>query len=196
MNEHYFTKSPTSKINLYTIKTNLRGQIFQFLTASGIFSPKNIDKGTRILIETMELPKKGNVLDLGTGYGPIGIVAATIAPNCMVYMIDQNERAIWLAKENIKKNAITNAEARVGGFEAIKNLKFKIILCNPPLSMGYEKINSFLSPVKDYLDINGIFQIVIRKTHKKIICMMENIFTNVELLKKKSGYIILKCFIN
>ena len=150
MNEHYFSESPTSKINLFTIKTNLRNQNFQFLTATGIFSPKNIDKGTRLLIETVELPPKGNLLDLGTGYGVIGIVAACISPNCHVYMIDRNERAIWLAKENIKKNAITNAEARIGGLEAVKNLKFKLILSNPPLSIGYEKLNSLFSLTPNY----------------------------------------------
>lgn len=194
MSEHYFSESPTSKIHLYTIKTNLRNQNFQFLTATGIFSPKNIDKGTRLLIETMELPTKGNILDLGTGYGVIGIVTACIAPNCHVYMIDQNERAIWLTKENIKKNAITNAEARIGGLEVVKNLKFKTILCNPPLSMGYEKLNSLFSLIPNYFDQNCVFQIVLRKTHQKIISMMEHIFTNIEILKKKSGYIILKCY--
>ncbi len=194
MNEHYFSESPTSKINLFTIKTNLRNQNFQFLTATGMFSPKNIDKGTRLLIETMELPIEGNILDLGTGYGVIGIVTACIAPNCYVYMIDRNERAVWLAKENIKKNAINNAEARIGGLEAVKNIKFKLILSNPPLSMGYEKLNSLFSSIPDYFDQDCVFQIVLRKTHQKIISMMENIFTNIEILKKKSGYIILKCY--
>ena len=82
MSEHYFSESPTSKINLFTIKTNLRNQNFQFLTATGMFSPKNIDKGTRLLIETMELPIEGNILDLGTGYGVIGIVTACIVTKC------------------------------------------------------------------------------------------------------------------
>ncbi|MHA1377759.1 MAG: class I SAM-dependent methyltransferase [Candidatus Helarchaeota archaeon] len=195
MNDYYFSKSPNSKVNLYTIKTNLKNQTFQFLTSSGIFSPKSIDKGTRLLIETIQVPNVGNILDLGSGYGPIGIVVAAIAPESKVYMIDQNERAIWLAKENIKKNAIQNAEARIGGLEVLKKLKFDLIISNPPLSIGYKKISSLLSLVPNYLNDNGNLQIVLRKTHKKIISIMENIFTNIEILKRKSGYIILKSMI-
>ncbi|MFX1450055.1 MAG: class I SAM-dependent methyltransferase [Promethearchaeota archaeon] len=194
MNEHYFSDAPSSKIKLYTIKTNLRNQNFEFSTSSGIFSPKNIDKGTRLLIDTMQLPDEGNILDLGTGYGAIGIVVASIALKCQVYMIDKNERAIWLAKENIKKNATVNAEARVGGLEAVKNLKFSLILSNPPLAIGYENLNSLFSSIPEYFDKNCTLQMVLRKTHQKIISMMENIFTNVNVLKKKSGYLILKCY--
>lgn len=193
MKEHYFSESPTSKIIFYTIKTSLKNQTFKFLTTSGIFSPRYIDSGTRLLIENMQLPKEGNILDLGTGYGVIGIVVANTAPNCKIYMIDLNERAIWLAKENIKRNAITNAEVRVGGLENVKNLKFKLILTNPPLSIGYEKLYSLLSLIPNYFDEDCSFQIVLRKTHKKIISMMESIFTDVEVMKKKSGYIVLKC---
>ena len=194
MNDHYFSDAPSSKIKLYTIKTNLRNQNFEFSTSSGIFSPKNIDKGTRLLIDTMQLPDEGNILDLGTGYGAIGIVVASIALNCQVYMIDRNERAIWLAKENIKKNAIVNAEARVGGLEAVKNLKFSSILSNPPLAIGYENLNSLFSSIPEYFDKKCTLQMVLRKTHQKVISMMENIFTNVNVLKKKSGYLILQCY--
>jgi 16S rRNA (guanine1207-N2)-methyltransferase len=193
MNDHYFSKSPVSKINLYTIKTNLKNQMFQFTTSSGVFSPKQVDKGTRLLIENMEMPNEGMVLDFGTGYGPIGIVAAAISPKCTIYMIDQNERAVWLAKENVKKNAINNAKVMIGGLEAVNDLKFKLILSNPPLSMGYEKINSIFSEISEHIDADGSFQFVLRKTHKKIILQTETFFSSVEVMKKKAGYVMLKC---
>ena len=112
--EHYFTPSPKSRLKFRMIHAYLRGRPFQFLTAAGIFSKKRIDLGTRVLIEHMVLPDKGNVLDVGCGYGAIGIAAAVLNPNLHVVMVDVNERAVRLAKRNIKINNVSNAEVRKG----------------------------------------------------------------------------------
>ncbi|MDH5438899.1 MAG: methyltransferase, partial [Candidatus Bathyarchaeota archaeon] len=72
MSEHYFVRRPESKLSLGVVSTYFRGKLFEFLTASGVFSRTRIDPGTRLLVESMVLPEKGLALDLGCGYGPVG----------------------------------------------------------------------------------------------------------------------------
>ncbi|RLI32288.1 hypothetical protein DRO56_03765, partial [Candidatus Bathyarchaeota archaeon] len=95
-------------MRLGLVRTWLRGLEFEFLTASGVFSHRRIDPGTRLLIEAMVLPEEGTFLDLGCGYGPIGIVAARLRPQALVYMTDVNRRALALAEENAQRNGVTN----------------------------------------------------------------------------------------
>ena len=78
--EHYFSAHPRSKPRLGIIHTYLRGRHFEFLTGSGVFSKDHVDLGTKLLIESMNLPEEGCVLDLGCGYGSVGIAAATMKP--------------------------------------------------------------------------------------------------------------------
>src|SRR4030067_3863385 len=112
--EHYFAANPKSEVKLGLIQTHLRGLPFKFITSSSVFSKTQIDKGTRLLIENMVLPETGYILDLGCGYGAIGIAAATFNPNSHVIMTDINKRAVHLAKENIQRNKVTNAEVKYG----------------------------------------------------------------------------------
>jgi len=91
--EHYFTPKPKSKPKFGIIQTRLRGIPFKFLTASGVFSKKRVDLGTKLLIEAMVLPESGHVLDMGCGYGAVGIAAAKLNPNLHGVMVDINERA-------------------------------------------------------------------------------------------------------
>ncbi|MGZ4110855.1 MAG: class I SAM-dependent methyltransferase, partial [Tumebacillaceae bacterium] len=93
MSDHYFTNKPTVEHDLRAIKENLRGFDLTFWTDAGVFSKVQIDFGSQLLIETMEIPEDASVLDVGCGYGPIGITAAKLAPNGTVTMVDVNERA-------------------------------------------------------------------------------------------------------
>ena len=132
MSNHYFVKHPKSKLDLGILRTYFRGRLFEFVTASGVFSRTRIDPGTRLLIEFMILPERGSVLDVGCGYGPVGIAAATFNPNLKVVMTDVNERAVWLAKENAKRNALQNVEVKQGFlYEPVGDMRFEIILSNP-----------------------------------------------------------------
>ncbi|MBC7131151.1 methyltransferase, partial [Candidatus Bathyarchaeota archaeon] len=101
---HYFAEHPSSKPRFGMIRTYLRGKPFKFITASGVFSKKRVDLGTKLLIESMVLPEEGLVLDVGCGYGAIGIAAAAFNPKLHVVMVDVNERAVKLAKMNVKLN--------------------------------------------------------------------------------------------
>ena len=92
--EHYYAERPSSKLRLGLIRCRLRDIEFEFITASGVFSRRRIDPGTRLLIESMELPERGRALDVGCGYGPIGIAAAKFRPKLEGWMVDVNERAV------------------------------------------------------------------------------------------------------
>ena len=127
---HYYSETQTSKPKLKKIKANLRNFTFDVYTASGIFSPKRIDKGTLILIENMII--KGKTLDLGCGYGIIGLVASKLTKE-QVYLTDINKRACQIAELNLKINNIKNAKVIQGNlYEPVKNIKFDTILINPP----------------------------------------------------------------
>src|SRR5437763_1898104 len=107
--EHYFVAEPKSKERFGLVRTSLCGRNFEFLTASSVFSKTRVDLGTRLLIESMILPKKGCILDIGCGYGAVGIVAAALNPKLRVIMTDVNVRAVRVARKNLPLNKITNA---------------------------------------------------------------------------------------
>lgn len=189
--EHYYTKQPKSQPRLGLVSTYLRGHYFQFQTSSSVFSKERIDLGTRLLIEAMILPETGHILDLGCGYGPIGIVAAVLNPNLHIVMVDINERAVWLTKENKNRIGVNNVEILRGDlYKPVENMKFDVILCNPPVSVGMKIVSQIVSEALEHLRESGLFQIVIRSRmgSKQLLTTMEKTFGNVEIIARKSGY--------
>lgn len=177
------------------IKCRLRGHNWEFYTSSGVFSSKKIDNGTKLLIQSMILPDEGAILDLGCGYGPIGVVAARINPKLQVFMTDINERAIKLTKNNIKRNKVGNVQVFHGYlFEPILGKKFKTILTNPPISAGIHKI---VTPIIEdsikFLNPKGSLQLVVQsnKGGKTLTKLMEKTYSNVEVISRGSGYRVL-----
>ena len=192
--EHYFSAHPESKEKLGLIHTNLRGKAFTFLTSSSVFSKKRIDPGTRLLIETMVLPEIGYILDVGCGYGAVGIAAAALNPSLHIVMTDVNTRAINLAKQNIKKNKTTNTEVRNGYlYEPVKELTFNCILSNPPVSAGMETVKYIIAQAPKVMAAKTTLQMVIKsKTGGKTLQSVFNeTFGNAEVLARKSGYRVL-----
>lgn len=192
MTEHYYTDIPFSKISTFIIKPSIRNRNYQFKTCSGVFSYKKLDKGTDLLLKYLEIPDYAtNALDMGCGYGAIGIVIATEFPNISVTMVDINRRAVWIARENAELNKTTNIKIHWGDFyNPLRNQKYEVIVSNPPLALGHEKIINFISESPLYLNKNGYFYLVIRTRQgaKKLSDNMKKIFGNVELLKIQSGY--------
>ncbi|MEM3550214.1 MAG: methyltransferase [Candidatus Bathyarchaeia archaeon] len=191
---HYFAERPKSKPKTRIIEAVLRGKPFKFITASGVFSKKRIDLGTRVLIESMLLPDKGLVLDLGCGYGAVGIVAAAINPKLHVIMVDVNERAVQLAKQNIKLNNIYNAEVRKGSlYEPVEGFTFNTILSNPPVSAGMETVKAIVFEAPRHMANKANLQMVVRSKiwGKRLRTFFEESFGNVRILAIKSGYRVL-----
>lgn len=192
--EHYYSEKPKSKVQLALIRTYFRGRFFEFLTCTSVFSKKRIDLGTRLLVESMILPKEGDFLDLGCGYGPVGIAAAKMSPGINVVMTDVNERAVWLAKENLKRNRIKNGKTLQGFmYEPVESRRFKTILSNPPVSAGMEIVTSIIQGAPSHLTEDGWFQLVVRsrKGGKRLFSELEKTFGNVEVLARRSGYRVL-----
>jgi len=194
MTQHYFTEKPKSKIDLGIIRTYFRDRLFEFVTASGVFSKTRIDLGTRLLIESMILPEKGCALDLGCGYGSVGIVAAVFSPRLHVVMTDLNERALWLARENAKRNRVENVEVRKGFlYEPVKDMKFETILSNPPTTAGMKIVLPIIEQAPQHLTKEGLLQIVVRSkiSGKRLSTKIEETFGNIKILARKSGYRVL-----
>jgi 16S rRNA (guanine1207-N2)-methyltransferase len=192
--DHYFTVQPKSKLKLGLIRTSLRGKPFEFLTASGVFSMKRIDSGTRLLVESMLLPEKGCVLDVGCGYGAVGIAAADVNPRLRVVMVDVNERAVWLTRQNIVRNCISNAEVRNGCFyEPVDDLVFDCVLSNPPVSAGIKAVETIIHEAPEHMTHKALLQIVLRSkiAGKRVCSCFEKVFGNVEVLARESGYRVL-----
>lgn len=193
--EHYFAAAPKSLAKLGIIHTTLRGKSFEFLTASSVFSKKQVDLGTRLLIETMLLPETGSVLDVGCGYGVVGIAVAASNPKLRVIMTDVNERAVRLARQNTQKNKVHDTEVRRGYlYEPVKDSTFNCILSNPPVSAGMTTVKALIIQTPTVMAENASFQMVIRSKigAKTLPHIFNETFGNCQVLARKSGYRVLK----
>jgi 16S rRNA (guanine1207-N2)-methyltransferase len=193
--EHYFAATPKSEAKFGMVHTRLRGEPFKFLTASSVFSKKQIDPGTRLLIEAMQLPETGTVLDVGCGYGAVGIAAATSNPRLHVVMTDVNMRAVQLVRQNIKINKVRNAEVRCGYlYESIKDSTFNCVLSNPPVSAGMETVKAIITHAPSVMAGEATFQMVIRSKigAKTLPSILNETFGNCQVTSRKSGYRVLK----
>jgi len=192
--EHYFSAAPKCDDRFGIVKTTLRRRRFEFLTSSSVFSKKRVDLGTRVLIEAMVLPEKGSVLDIGCGYGAVGITAAAMNPKLRVLMTDVNMRAVRLARQNLQANRVVNAQVRYGHlYEPVEDLCFDCVLSNPPVSAGMDTVKAIIVGAPAVMDAGGSFQMVIRsKIGSKILPeVFHATFGNCEVLARESGYRVL-----
>ena len=196
VSEHYFSEKPTSAEERGLIKCTLRGLKLEFVTSSGVFSHKRIDNGTRLLIESMELPDEGRLLDLGCGYGAIGVTAALLQPRLEVTMTDINSRAVGLAGENAKRNDVKNAVALQGNlYEPVEETTFDAIITNPPISAGMAKVvEPIIAGAPQHLNVGGSLQLVVQsnKGGRTVSAFIEEAFGEAYVLAKGSGYRVLK----
>ncbi|GBF36147.1 class I SAM-dependent methyltransferase [Methanofervidicoccus abyssi] len=191
---HYFSEKPTSAHKERLIEAILRGRKFIFKTDSGVFSPKKVDKGTKILVETLELDKKDKLLDVGCGYGVIGISVCDEVDT--VVMTDINRRAVKLAKENIKINNLEDRNIEVlhsDLYEKVKDRRFTKIVSNPPIKAGKEVVHRIVREGKELLEKGGSIWLVVQRKHgaKSLAKYMEDTFDNVRTVTVKGGYRVL-----
>ncbi|MEI3613914.1 class I SAM-dependent methyltransferase [Pseudogracilibacillus sp. SO30301A] len=196
MSDHYYAEHPQSKAITETKQVSLLDQSFVFKMSSGVFSKKGIDFGTRLLIESFEVPKvEGDILDLGCGYGPIGVALAYQNPDRNIYMIDINERAISLAKENARLNNVTNVIVKQSdGFLNVDKQLFAAIVTNPPIRAGKKVIYNFFKTSLSFLKPNGELWVVIQKKQgaPSTIEYLTAIYDEVETVVRKKGYYIIR----
>lgn len=186
---HYYSEEPDVPLRTKTIEVMIRGERFRFITASGVFSFGKLDRGTELLIESMILDERWKILDLGCGYGAVGITASRFVR--YVIMTDVNRRAIQIAKKNLKINGVKNAEVRWGSlYEPVRGEKFHSIITNPPVHAGKEILREIVINAPRHLHDEGLLQLVIKTKQgaKYIKGLMEENFAEVRELAKGSGY--------
>jgi 16S rRNA (guanine1207-N2)-methyltransferase len=172
----------------------LRGEPFEFVTSASVFSKKRVDTGTRVLIESMILPKSGRVLDLGCGYGAVGIAAACFNPSLQVVLTDVNTRAVRLTRENIGRNNLVNAEVRCGFlYEPVDDSTFDCVLSNPPVSAGMDTVKAIITEAPKTMAPKATLQMVVRSKigGKTLPVVFEAVFGNCRVLARESGYRVL-----
>jgi 16S rRNA (guanine1207-N2)-methyltransferase len=193
--EHYFSARPRVASDRREWTTTLRGQVYTFVTDRGVFSRDRIDRGTRLLIETMVVAPDAVVLDWGCGYGPLGLVAARLAPQGWVTLLDINERAVELARENARRNGITWVDAVVGeGFSAVAGRRFDVILSNPPLRAGKAVVQGLIEGAPAHLVPGGTLWLVARTQQgaKSLYRALERVFGSAETVARGGGFRVLR----
>ncbi|NLY89382.1 MAG: class I SAM-dependent methyltransferase [Firmicutes bacterium] len=195
MSEHYFTVEPNSDFKPGSFTTRLRGREFTFLTGAGVFSRERVDPGTRLLLDSLVLSGVRAPLDLGCGYGVIGLVIAAELPEVRVFMSDPNKRAVALAATNAARNGLTNVCIKEGeGFVPWPSQTFDLIACNPPLRAGKATVLGLFYDAAERLRPGGSLWTVIRTAQgaKSYFRELEKVFATVELVALKSGYRVLR----
>lgn len=191
MTQHYFSPDPGTRHDYREFTATLRGMDFTFRTDTSVFSRDRVDFGSALLIETMRVPAEGAVLDLGCGYGPIGIAAARLSPGARVYLVDVNERAAQLAGINAEANGAANVEVRVGdGLLAVQGVRFDTILTNPPIRAGKQVIYALIDGAYTALKPGGAIWVVIQTKQgaPSMKKKLQETFGNVEDVDRKAGY--------
>lgn len=192
MTKMYYAENPDSAHDIHELKVTLLGQSFTFLTDSGVFSKKMVDYGSQVLLNTLDFEKGKTLLDLGCGYGPLGISLAKVQ-GVKPTMVDVNNRAIDLAKQNAQKNGVEADIFHSNIYEKV-NGTFDYIISNPPIRAGKQVVLTIISESINYLKVGGNLTIVIQKKQgaPSAKAKMEEVFGNVEILKRDKGYYILR----
>lgn len=185
---HYFTNDYVESKEVKT-KCIIKDTELKLITDNGVFSKKGLDFGTRTLLETID-NVKGQVLDFGCGYGPIGIYLKKTY-DVEVDAVDVNVRAMNLAKKNAELNKININIFESNIYENI-NKKYDYIVTNPPIRVGKKMLYQILFGAKEHLKENGELWLVIHKDQgaKTLAKDLEKEY-NVEIKNKNKGFYII-----
>ena len=196
--EQYFTENPTTEKEIFKFDWNVEKEVFHFYSSNSVFSKKGVDFGSMLLMETILKENEdfaGSILDLGCGYGPLGIIAAKTLKNSFITMCDINQRALELSRINAKENEVDDRIKIIASsaFENIKD-KYDIIMTNPPIRAGKDVVFSFYEGAYQHLNNGGKLYVVIQKKQgaPSTKAKLESLFGNCETANKKSGYFIFK----
>jgi 16S rRNA (guanine1207-N2)-methyltransferase len=154
--EPYFAEHPRSRPAPRELKFLFRGELLSFVLDRGIFSARGLDPGTALLIQNLGLRPTDRVLDLGCGWGAVGVAAAKTARDGRVVLTEVNRRAARLAQQNLARNRVRNAEVRVGPFfDPVRGESFDVIATNPPYRVGRPHILRLLTEAPEHLAPGG-----------------------------------------
>ena len=188
---HYFENDKTLESNIKDFDIIMGNTKFTFSTDNGVFSKGELDFGTNLLVQNvLKMDICGNLLDLGCGYGPIGIILKKLK-DVHVDMIDVNKRAVHLTKMNAKKNNVDVNSWYSDGYENVSGV-YDYIISNPPIRIGKKNLYQLLISAKDYLKKDGELLIVVRKEQGALSLIKDmSVYYNVKTLDKEKGFFII-----
>ncbi|MBK1647979.1 class I SAM-dependent methyltransferase [Rhabdochromatium marinum] len=176
-----------------TFEAELAGQRLRLQSTWGLFSPREIDAGTRLLLERMDVAPDAECLDLGCGYGPIGLTLARLAPQGRVLLVDKDFVAVEFARQNIASNGLSQAEALLSnGFDQIDpQRRFDLIASNIPAKVGKELLALWLYDARARLNPGGaLYVVTINGLRQFIKRYLQEIFGNYAKLKQGPHYTV------
>lgn len=173
--------------------TELRGRTFELHSTWGLFSPREVDLGTRMLIDRLEVSEGDDCLDLGCGYGPIGLALASLAPRGRTLLVDKDFVAVEYAERNARANGLTNVEVRLSnGFDAIEaDRTFDVIACNLPAKIGNELTTILVADACAHLKPGGaLYLVTLSGMRRYVRRIVEERFGHYEKLKQGAQHTV------
>lgn len=194
MNDHYYTANPESAHRYAVCEYEYRGEKLHFITDAGVFSRGEVDFGTDVLLHALPEELNGRVLDVGCGWGPVGISVGKKWPGCLVTMCDVNERAVALSRENAEKNGVSAEILISDGLNEV-NGKFDCVITNPPIRAGKQVIYRIFAQCAEKLTENGKLYLVVRKQQgaESAVKYLKTIFLQVDTIEKSGGFWVIRC---
>lgn len=194
MAEQYFAQHPSGRSDAQPFTLHYEGRDYRFYTDKGVFSKGELDYGSAVLLKALPEEIAGDVLDLGCGWGPIGLLIAARHPAARVLLVDVNERAVALARRNAQENGISVQLGQSDGFERVQG-RFDLIALNPPIRAGKQLVYSLFAGAARHLKPEGSLYLVIRRQQgaDSAARYLKTIFDSVETVAKKGGYHVFNC---
>ena len=188
----YYAENPDAAHDIHELRVDLLGEKMTFLTDAGVFSKKMVDFGSQLLLKCLEVNQGETVLDVGCGYGPLGLSLAK-AYGVQATMVDINNRALDLARQNAERNKVEATIFQSNIYEQVEGT-FDHVISNPPIRAGKQVVHEIIENSKDFLETGGDLTIVIQKKQgaPSAKSKMEDVFGNCEIVKKDKGYYILR----
>lgn len=194
MNDHYYTRDPHSESRPVECEYAYRGERLRFVTDAGVFSKGEVDTGTALLLDALPGEMGGEILDLGCGWGVIGISIARKWPGARVVMADVNLRALELSRENARRNRAEVECVESDGMAALGGRTFDAVVTNPPIRAGKQVIYRMFADAAKSLKPGGALYLVIRKQQGAESCAryLKTLFGEVERLDRSGGFWVLR----
>lgn len=189
MNDNNYIDSLRKDIEF---NVTLRDQPLHFHTTWGLFSPREIDEGTHLLLKYIDIADNADCFDMGCGYGPLGITLARLAPNGKTLLADKDFVAVNFTNKNIKANKLTNAEAILSNaFDQVGDRKFDCIVSNIPAKVGKELLQIILHDARAHLKPGGqLYVVTVTGLRKFMQRHFEDVFGNYKKLKQGKNYTV------
>ncbi len=194
MSDQYYSREPSSESCPVFCEFDYRGKHLCFMTDAGVFSKGELDTGTRLLLNTLPERLSGELLDLGCGWGAIGISLKAVWPETLVTMADVNLRALELSRKNAERNGVAVTCLESNGFTALQGSCFDAIITNPPIRAGKQVIYRMFADAAGCLKEGGSLYLVIRKQQGAESCLkyLQTIYASVEKLNRSGGFWVLR----